>query len=181
MQFWISCTGEAPNLESLPVADIVDYPLEPAEYKPFAQARLCLTPSRLLVELWAFEVRPEPESSLRAVFFPEGNGGPVLSFQCWSGGRWEAYRDGRPVEPEVHPLSGENLQGVYWGTRVSFPRSWVETAPGALCPGTVLYGNLYKLSDSPRKPHQGSLFPADFAGGHPEAFPSMGSFQIVSY
>ena len=50
MQFWISCTGEAPNLESLPVADIVDYPLEPAEYKPFAQARLCLTPSLLLVE-----------------------------------------------------------------------------------------------------------------------------------
>lgn len=180
MSFWISITGEEPNLESLPVADIVDYPLEPAEYKPFAQARLCLTPRNLVVELWAFEVRPEPESSLRVVFFPQGEKGPRLFFQVWSGGRWEAFLGERPVEPAVHPLSGENLQGVYWGARVTIPRKWLEKeAP--LEAGSVLWGNLYKLSDSPRKPHQGSLFPADFAGHRPEEFPSMGQFQVVPY
>ena len=174
MSFWLSITGEKPNLESLPVADIVDYPLEPAEYKPFAQARLCLTPQSLVVELWAFEVRPQPQSSLRAVFLSQGR---RLTFQVWSGGRWEASLEGRPA---VHPLSGENLQGVYWGARASFPRRWLE-AEGPLEAGSVVRGNLYKLSDSPQKPHQGSLFPADFAGGQPEGDASLGEFVVVPY
>lgn len=192
MPFKVSLTGESPRFESLPVANIVDYPLEAAEYKPYGQGRLCLTPTRLVVQLWAFEVRPSPRSSLRAVFFPRGDRGQALSLELWSDGHLEAlFIDGLQAhfledrglpQPTVSPLCGENLQGVYWGGTVEVDRAWLEELAGEVYgPGTMLWGNFYKLSDDPQKPHQGSLFPADFGGGTPFAFGSMGQFQIVSY
>ncbi len=194
MPFKISALTTQPNFESLMVAKITDYPLEKRDYKPFAQARLCVTPQSLIVQLWAFEASPAPRSSLKAVFCPAKRPGVCFSAELMSTGSLTAAittGDGRTgsfeqlgfAPPALEPFWGEDLQGIYWGGTLSFFRKELERLCGKDClnPGAVLYGNLYKLSSDAEKPHSGSFFPADFAGGRPFDHPSLGEFQIVSY
>ena len=187
MPFKVSAVSGAPNLESLPVAKIIDYPLEQADYKPFAQARLCVTADALMVQLWAFEVNPSPKSSLKAVFYHPGDITRWFSVQLWSSGELEGLcadkESTRSFTPALQPLWGEDLQGVYWGGSFTWPRGDLTELWGEdfFTPGHLIPGNLYKLSDDGVKPHSGSLFPADFAGGQPFAAASMGEFEIVSY
>lgn len=193
MPFKVSALTVQPNFESLTVAKITDYPLEKRDYKPFAQGRLCITPQSLIVQLWAFEVNPSPHSSLKAVFSPAGSPDVFFSAELISTGSLEATitLDGHTASfvehgftpPTLEPFWGEDLQGVYWGGTITFFRKELERLCGddSLTPGAVLYGNLYKLSTDPEKPHSGSLFPADFAGGKPFDHSSLGEFQIVSY
>ena len=48
-------TGE-PLWNSLPAAKIINYPLEKADYKPYAQARLCISNDDLHIQMLAFEL-----------------------------------------------------------------------------------------------------------------------------
>ena len=98
MSFFISLlpsmgARREPVWDALPVAKIIQYPLERADYKPFAQARLCMTPETLYLRLWAFEVSPEPSSSLAACFaLPEaGLEGSYLRLELSSGGVQDEY------------------------------------------------------------------------------------------
>lgn len=188
MSFKISALADLSGAEGLMVAKIIDYPLEKAEYKPFAQARLCVLPGGLAVQLWAFEAAPADQSSLRAVL--SGPNGAVASAQLWSSGKLEVLSgpDATHLSPApalctLSPLWGEDLQGRYWGGTLVFDRAMLEALWGAGCllPGGRLWGNLYKLSTNPQKPHMGSLFPADFAGGKPFGPGSFGEFELVSY
>lgn len=188
MSFKISTLADLSGAEGLMVAKIIDYPLEKAEYKPFAQARLCVLPEGLAVQLWAFEAIPADQSSLRAVL--SGPNGAVASAQLWSSGKLEvlsgpdaAHLSPVPTLCTLSPLWGEDLQGRYWGGTLIFDRAVLEGLWGVGClePGGRLWGNLYKLSTDPQKPHMGSLFPADFAGGEPFGSGSFGEFELVSY
>ena len=69
-------TGE-PLWNSLPAAKIINYPLEKADYKPYAQARVCISNDDLHLQLLAFEVEPEEKSIVGAAlaFYPEEDGG----------------------------------------------------------------------------------------------------------
>lgn len=188
MSFKISALDDLSGADSLMVAKITDYPTEKAEYKPFAQARLCVLPHGLAVQLWAFEANPAPESSLRALLCsPDG---PLVSAQLWSTGRLEVLcgPDAQHLSPlpalcTLFPLWGEDLQGRYWGGSLVLDRAMLEELWGKDClqPGSLLKGNLYKLSTNGQKPHMGSLFPADFAGGDPYGPASFGTFDLVSY
>lgn len=186
MIYTICVQPATPRMDALPIYKIIDYPLEQRDYKPFAQVRLCVTPTHLVLELWAFEMHPRPESRLRAVFTTRESQ-ELLFVECWATGRTDCWvrtpAGDRSVTVTSHSLGGEDLQGVYWGAGVHLPRTLLEGQFGRSCVqvGGILLGNVYKLSDSPEKPHKGSLFPADFAGGREYALPSMGEFQIVNY
>ena len=56
-----------PQFDTLPVMKVTQYPLEPRDYKPFAQGLLAVDPQRLYIRLWAFETPPEPESRIICV------------------------------------------------------------------------------------------------------------------
>ncbi len=183
MSFKISSLADLSGADSLMVAKIIDYPLATDEYKPFAQARLCALPDGLAVQMWAFESQPADQSSLRVVLGRSGC--PAVSAQLWSTGRLEALVDNTPAPDlcTLSPLWGEDLQGRYWGGSLVFDKAMLQKLWGTDClaVGSVLQGNLYKLSDNREKSHMGSLFPADFAGGHPYGPNSMGEFEFVSY
>lgn len=183
----VICSQPAtPKMDTLPTYKIIDYPLEQRDYKPFAQAKLCMTPAGLVLAIWAFEMVPKPESRLQAVFTTRDN--ELLLFaESWSGGKVDCFvrtpQGDRPVTVISHSLCGEDLQGIYWGATITLPRSLLEDCfgKGAAEVGSCLMGNLYKLSDNKEKPHKGSLFPADFANGREYAMSSMGELKIVSY
>ena len=179
MSYKISSLPDLSGADTLMVAKIIDYPQEKAEYKPYAQGRLCLLPHGLAVQLWAFEVAPSAHSSLQVVL---QKGQDTLSAQLWSDGRLEVLWQGQP-DPRIctlSPLWGEDQQGRYWGGSLVFDRAMLEEIWGTLTVGTTLQGNLYKLSDDKQKPHRGSLFPADFAA-QPFTGSSLGQFEFVSY
>ncbi len=192
MAFKISTLSDGAELESLSVAKIISYPLEKAEYKPFAQGRLCVTPKGLVVQLWAFEVTPSPRSSLAVAL--QKPGGPLLVAEIFSDGKL-LIKQGTDSEnlivgsdddrlcPTIEPFWGEDLQGVYWGSIMTFSFEELELfwGNGCLDDKQSLRGNLYKLSDDPEKPHRGSFFSADFSGSNFFGVTSLGRMDIVSY
>ena len=175
-----------PRMDALPTYKIIDYPLEPRDYKPFAQTRLCMTPTQLVVELWAFEMVPKPESRMVAVFTTSSSQ-TLLFVEAFAHGAVRCFarspQGDRPLDILSHSLDGEDLQGIYWGISARLSRTLLEELFGKGCcdVGHTLLGNVYKLSDNAEKPHKGSLFPADFAGGREFALCSLGEFQFVSY
>lgn len=183
MSFKISALADLSGVDSLMVAKIIDYPLEKAEYKPFAQARLCALPDGLAVQMWAFEAQPAEQSSLRVLLCKADC--PVVSAQLWSTGKLEVLVDGAacPTLCTLSPLWGEDLQGRYWGGSLVFDKAMLEELLGAGCldTGSVLLGNLYKISDHPQKSHLGSLFPMDLSHNLPFDIGSFGEFEFVSY
>ena len=181
----IICTQpDSPTFDSLPTYKITCYPLEKRDYKPFAQAQVCLTPVSLVLRLWAFEAHPRPSSRVEAAFTARHSPG-LLSVAAWADGRWSCLLrtpgGDRPLDAIAHAMAGEDLQGVYWGAQVDIPRRLAEEAlgTGELAPGSVLLGNFYKRSRDPQKPHDGSCWPADFAGGKEYALSSLVPFRVA--
>ena len=139
-----------PQFDTLPVMKVTRYPLEPRDYKPFAQGMLAVDPQRLYVRLWAFETPPEPESRILCVL----RGQQELVVEAAPEGV-QIRLDGSPVEPLLaHPFTGEDLQGRYWGWLAELPAQLL----GELQPGQQFRGNLYKCSTG-RRPPTGSFFP----------------------
>lgn len=185
----VICTQpESPRFDAIPTYKITCYPLEKRAYKPFAQAQVCVTPRELAVRLWAFEALPRPASMVEAVFTPR-EGAALLRIRAWADGRWECRlfvpegpREGKPLDAIAHTMAGDDFQGEYWGISVGIPRQAAEEALGlALEPGARLLGNFYKRSRDPEKPHDGSCWPADFAGGREYALGSLAGFTVVTY
>lgn len=115
MAYPITIVDGRPQLDSLPVGKIVNYPLEKRDYRPFAQFRLCVNEEGLHLYLWAFELEVSPKSVQRVCLnlCPDqrkhldlalfGNGSARLSI--WEGDR---VLEEQPVE--VH-ADGE---GAVW-------------------------------------------------------------------
>ena len=182
----VICTQPGtPRFDTLPTYKITLYPLEKRDYKPFAQAQVCRTPGELVVRLWAFEALPRPQSMVEGVFTTRQSQ-QLLRVAAWADGRWSCLLQSpegeRPLDAIAHTMAGDDFQGEYWGVSIAIPRRPVEEALGAaLEPGAVVLGNFYKRSRDPEKPHHGSCWPADFAGGREYALPSLAPFTVVRY
>lgn len=187
MQYNVSSIPGAPQFDSLPIAKITRYPLEERDYKPYAQCILCVGRDVLTLRMWAFEVSPSGASRLRCVLYlyPDSPGRAlcvdILPSEQVS---VQILEDGEPAgEPvadaALRPLSGEDLQGVYWGGTVELGLDALGCA-AALAPGSRLRGNFYKLCAEEPYIHAGSCFPADFTS-NPYTVDNMGVFQVVAY
>lgn len=182
----VICTQpEPPKFDAIPTYKITDYPLEKRDYKPFAQAQICVTPATLALRLWSFEAKPRPLSMVEAVLTPR-QGQTLLRVAAWADGRWHCLLQSpegeRPLSAVSRAMAGDDFQGEYWGISAAIPRAVVEEAFGfPLEPGAVLLGNFYKRSLDPEKPHHGSCWPADFAGGREYGLSSLTQFTVVRY
>lgn len=173
------------NFEALPVGKITKYPLEKASYKPYAQCSLCLTGESLAARMLAFEVAPGADSELRAVLYPFRDRAAALHLRAVPGAQgvsaWVEVEEKTMQLPlRSRSRDGEDLQGVYWGWDVFLPLDVLERLGGALLleKDRDFPGNFYKLRPAS---HQGSCYPANFAGCQPFALASMGSFRVVAY
>ena len=91
-------------------------------------------------------------------------------------------REGKPLDAIAHTMAGDDFQGEYWGVSIGLPRRELEGELGlALKPGARLLGNFYKRSRDPEKSHDGSCWPADFAGGREYGLGSLAVFTVVDY
>jgi hypothetical protein len=168
MPYQVSYVQGEINFEALPVAKITKYPLEKADYKPYAQCCLCVGPDGLSLRMWAFEVFPSPESEITGEFHVFEN--PELTLNVRAVGdnpvKVEARVGEVSVEVQSQPHNGEDLQGVYWGAQIFVPYT-KEMIP--IKPGVSFKGNFYKRRTD--KPH-----------GHSGSFAdSMDSFEVVSW
>lgn len=187
MSYKVFTAADLSQLDSLPVAKITDYPLEPRDYKPYAQSNLCLCAGELVLRMWAFEVSPSPRSMLRCVLYLFGGGeralcvdftaDETLTLRYLHRGQPDASPLSLPAGACWSPHSGEDLQGVYWGALIRLPLAWLESLGAVpLEKGAAFDGNFYKLCADEESAHQGCFFPADFPG-NPYAYESMGRFE----
>ena len=194
MSFKISLTEQMPDWDSLPVAKITNYPLEPRDYKPFAQVRLCVSPQSLWVRLWAFEAIPTDTSTLmvRLNLFPD-LGERFISLSAAFGGEvcCEVVESESTVPmaqyqilPKVKRFTSEDLQGQYWGVVFELPLSLMKKLYGeaaAPAPGGRVTGNFYKLDRSDCGEHYGSFYPVDFSAPNALSSSYFGEFELVNY
>lgn len=184
-----------PEFDAMPVAKIIDYPLEKRDYRPFAQNIICVSEGALFIRMWAFEASPAPSSELRGVFrlFADK---PQTALhvqiylteesaaipQC----RVSLQSDGEDlpldIEYELKAHSGEDLQGIFWGAVITIKLSVLEAAAGKTLTvaGDAFSGNFYKLCSDEKYNHYGSFYPANFAG-NPYSSESMGDFEVVGW
>jgi len=190
-EYRICTIQDKAGLDALPVAKIVDYPMEERDYRPFAQNILCreqgdgkFSLSGYRLRMWAFEVSPPEDSELRAVlgFF---TGGAVLEARIWindeichevtlySNGKEETVRG-----YEFRNYSGEDLQGVYWGGEFFFADEVLKELAGPVLakPGQEFAGNFYKICPDR---HYGSFSAVDW--DDPYSMVNMGRFAVVGY
>ncbi len=192
--FPISMISGEPLWNSLPAAKIINYPLEKADYKPYAQARLCVSVDNFHIQMLAFEVEPDEKSIVGAAlsFFPGEDGGKryfwfstnrrgdlVCKFIDEQNG---TERD-LSKNVAVRIYAGEDEQGIYWCSNFTLPLSVVEKLMGAhhLKAGDPMKGNFYKLCDTEGKAHYGSFYPTDFTAVNPLGSRFFGDFELVEY
>ena len=191
MSFKIFSVSNLSQLDSIPVAVIKHYPLEERDYKPYAQCNLCLDEQSLLLRMWAFEVLPPPGSEMRGVFYlfaDQPQTALVVSLRPDGSCAFSLLEDGAeravnaPQGFVAHPHSGEDLQGVYWGSLIPLPLDWLSSLAGRVTTqaGDAFEGNFFKLCKGPEMVHYGSFFPADFPGA-PYQKKSMGKLLVASY
>ena len=189
MAYSISVVHGAPQFQTLPVFKITNYPLEPREYRPFVQARLCVNEESFFVRMWAFEAEVMPESRLVAQFDFAGTGEQSVALWMDSvGGHGAVLQDAKgtslgPLEGVCFTdFCGEDLQGIYWGATAELPLHMIESLSPMtkLQKGAILRGNLLKLCENGKRPHFGCLFPA---AGPAEAAKAagFGTFELVGY
>ncbi|MGI6404516.1 MAG: hypothetical protein ACOX0K_10010 [Oscillospiraceae bacterium] len=190
MPFKMFRVNSAAELDSAPVALTAHYPLEKRDYKPYAQCNLCWNEDALLLRMWAFELSPPPSSQLMALLYlweEQPHTALAVTMEPEEICTFSLYKQGvfQPIEPpqnfRLHPHSGEDLQGVYWGGLATLPKRWLEQwGEVPLKAGAKMWGNFFKLCPGPEMAHQGSAFPADFLGD-PFDRKSMEQFLVVSY
>lgn len=185
-------TGE-PLWNSLPAAKIINYPLEKADYKPYAQARVCISNDDLHLQLLAFEVEPEEKSIVGAAlaFHPEEDGGRRYfwfstnrsgALVCKFIDEINGTEQDISKNVAVRIYAGEDEQGVYWCSCFTMPLAAAEQLCGThyLAPGHKMKGNFYKLCDGER-PHYGSFYPTDFTAVNPLGSAFFGDFELAEY
>lgn len=199
----ICMTGGKPEYGALPAEKIIHYPLEARDYRPYVQAQFALGPEALYVRALAFEAEPDPESRivllLRAgkMWLVEAAAAPARDEELvrkgsrfpYQGVTWEgAARDGVPFPADCRAVSGEDLQGIYWGAEWSLNRPALEACLGKpLEAGSCLSGNILKVCRSAdgKRDHFGCLFPCQPVFCIQEALSlaesDVGEFRIMGY
>ena len=182
MSFKVRLFLGAPDFETLHVAKLREYPLEPRDYKPYAQARICFAADGLHVQLLSFESKPLPQSEVRVVLALTPGAPPLiisLRADCVFGARRGEADLSDSSRAFVHPFQGGDLQGVYWGGNIR-----VEPAvyAGDFVPhkDAAFFGNFYKLCEHPTRPHYGSFYPADFSQPL-DCTANLGPFVVIDY
>lgn len=185
MAFKVKLFHNAPDFEALQVAKLDYYIPDHASYRPFSQAHVCFSPQGLHVQLLSFETFSPPESLIQATLCFPGQRGGVFTLQLFADGRYDvqfaatgAAESVSVAETALHPITGEDLQGVFWGGLFTLPLDrYVDFAPK---PDAVFTGNFYKLCDDPARAHRCSFYPADFK--KPLSAPeNLGDFTIIDY
>ena len=188
MAFKVRLFPGAPDYETLHVAKLTHFPLEPRDYKPYSQARICFADGSLHLQLLSFEAAPLPDSSMEAVFrLPSSRQPLVLAVRADQGfsaatGIGSAASPLPEQETLFRFFTGEDLQGVYWGANITIlPSALERCSPGFLpVKDLVFTGNLYKLCENPHRPHYGSFYPADFSKPL-DAPENLGEFVVIDY
>lgn len=185
MCFTISKVKGLPKFDSLEVAKIVNYPFEKRDYKPYAQARAAFNEDTFFIDMWAFEVLPHPKSELAAsLLLPSANGG-VAELCCTVAAGGEATLEiAKKPEPSAsfmaHPFTGEDLQGVFWGTSFEIPLKLLSDAGiNELKKGDIIKGNFYKILQG-QTPHYGSLYVPE-KNELVQGYNCYGNFEIIEY
>lgn len=188
MAFKVKLFPDGVDYESLHVAKLTNFPLEPRDYKPYSQARVSFASDGMHLQLLAFEATPLNESRMTAVFnlTPLYETGCVVA-ELFADGHFSAKffsnDTGALIESaSVHTFTGEDLQGVFWGGNIFLPmRSLKALFPNlVVARGQMFTGNLYKVCENSARPHFGSYYPADF--NLPLTDPSnFGEFVMIDY
>lgn len=195
MAFKISRVKERFSFDSLAVAKITNYPFEERDYKPFTQARVCLTPTRFIVRMWAFEATPVADITVAVPEMMRED-----SFICFQIGSAEKYLSvsanaNGVLYPEIvcgdekklldasifetSDFTGEDLQGEYWGMQFSCTIDKLNELLGFDILTNELKGNIYKACFNPRSEHIGALFELKSKSVYdPDSF---GDFVITNY
>lgn len=191
--FQVSMISGEPVWDSIPAAKIINYPLEKADYKPYAQARICSGQDDIFLQMLSFEVEPSPKSILAAAFclFPEKyprryfflstNRAGSLNCRFIDEESGKSCDIARKVAARV--FSGSDLQGIYWCAEFTLPLSLTEKYYGelSLSKGSVMSGNFYKLCDDAERPHYGCFYPVDFNAANPLGSAYFGGLRLVDY
>ena len=195
MAFKISKVKERFSFDSLAVAKITNYPFEKRDYKPFTQARVCLTPTRFVVRMWAFEATPVADITAAVPEMMKED-----SFICFQIGSSEKYLSvsanaNGVLYPELvcgsektlldasifeaSDFTGEDLQGEYWGMQFSCTIDEMNKLLGIDVRTDKLAGNIYKACFNPRAEHIGALFEVKEKTVYdPDSF---GDFVVTNY
>lgn len=195
MVFKISRVSERFSFDSLAVAKITNYPFEKRDYKPFTQARICLTPTRFVVRMWAFEAAPIaditapiPEMMREDSFICFQIGSPEKYLSVSANANGVLYPEmvcGEekvlldPTLFETSDFTGEDLQGEYWGMQFSCTIEKLSELLGFNILTHELKGNVCKACFNPRSEHIGALFDLKSKTVYdPDCF---GDFVITNY
>lgn len=177
--------GAEIDFESLPLAKITHYPLEPADYKPYAQGALCLAEDKIGLRLSSFEVEPPQESEIGLVLFafPENSGASLNIWATPAGVKAFviAGETETAVKIDAHHREGEDLQGKFWGYDI-FINNEELAMYGRLvnAKDSTVKGNFFKVSKGGR-PHCGAYDLADFIKDEPLYNEKMSEFKLVLY
>ncbi len=165
MNYKIAFTQTTPDINGVSVAQLRNYPLEPEDYKPFAQFRAAASPQGLFVRMLSFEVECSGRSTLAFVVERDG---ARLSVAAERSGAFAAQITSGRVKTLIHGelpahyFTGEDLQGVYWGVDLPVPGDILPDFEAFAEKATLCRGNFFKLCRSDRR-HFGSFFPYDFS------------------
>lgn len=196
MAFKISMVKKRFSLDSLAVAKITNYPFEKRDFKPFAQARICISDkSSLVVRMWAFECDPiaditQPVSEMMSedsiLCFLLGNQERYIIVSANANGvlypELVCAGEKSPLDPkffETSAFTGEDLQGEYWGMQFSCDIKALSELLGFDILVSPLKGNIYKACFNKRAKHIGALFDVKKQSVYdPDSF---GDFVITNY
>lgn len=195
MAFKISRVNERFSFDSLAVAKITNYPFEERDYKPFTQARVCLTPTRFIVRMWAFEATPVADITVAVpemmredsfICFQIGSAEKYLSVSANANGvlypEMVCGDEKKLLDASIFETSdftGEDLQGEYWGMQFSCTIEKLSELLGFDILTNELKGNIYKACFNPRSEHIGALFELKSKSVYdPDSF---GDFVITNY
>lgn len=131
-----------PRFDTLAVLKLDCARSVPVNLRIFAQAQLGRTKDLVFAKIWSFENDPAPETALAAVF---EHGAHSLRMEVTAKGCARLLADGNPLEGKMssYLISGEDLQGEYWGAVMMVSSDVFFEALGldALGPPAALYGN----------------------------------------
>lgn len=173
MTYPIHLTPGEPSFDRLPVLKLRCPAGLPVDDRIYAQAQLGLTDDCFFARLWAFENEPPDQSALTVLL--EGPRGLLRASVGVAGAAVLTTPDGDASDAlTAYHITGEDLQGEYWGATLFVPLETFCAALGlkTLERATMLRGNVLK-----EHPGQSAAFLVPgLAGDDPASF---GALRVV--
>ncbi len=127
MDYPVSAMRGEPRFDTLGVLKLRCAPTVPVDDRLFAQAQVGRTPALFFTRIWSCETAPAEAATLRALFSYQGH---TLELSANAAGEATLLLDGAAVADKLtaYQISGEDLQGEYWGAVLMVPFSWFSEA-----------------------------------------------------